>query len=338
MLALDDYWIWDSWIADDGRTYHLYFLQAPRSLVDAGRRHTSAQIGYATSTDLREWTYRGVALAPGHRGSWDDLALWTGSTVQGDDGVWRMYYTAISTAGQGVLDQRIGMAESDDLAGWRRAGDRPLLEADSRWYATLGLPQDPVASETWRDPFVFRDPDGDGWHMLITARLRGAPRHDDGVIGHARSADMVHWELGPPISAPAGFGQIEVPQVRLVHDQPTLVFTCHPDEQTPERKKRSGRHCTWSVPGESLAGPWDLNRAAPFEAEPDLFAAPLVTDRAGEWALVGFVNLEPKGINSFDIIDPIPVTLHDRVLVARPGYRPVGATLLAAKARSSSGV
>ena len=24
--------------------------------------------------------------------------------------------------------------------------------------------------------------------------------------------------------------------------------------------------------------------------------------------LVGFVNLEPKGINSFDIIDPIPVT------------------------------
>ena len=30
------------------------------------------------------------------------------------------------------------------------------------------------ASETWRDPFVFRDPDGDGWHMLVTARLRDA--------------------------------------------------------------------------------------------------------------------------------------------------------------------
>jgi beta-fructofuranosidase len=31
MLSLADYWIWDSWIADDGETYHLYFLQAPRS-------------------------------------------------------------------------------------------------------------------------------------------------------------------------------------------------------------------------------------------------------------------------------------------------------------------
>lgn len=49
-------------------------------------------------------------------------------------------------------------------------GDRPLLEADPRWYGTLGLPEDPVASETWRDPFVLRDPGGDGWHMLITAR------------------------------------------------------------------------------------------------------------------------------------------------------------------------
>lgn len=130
MLSLDDYWIWDSWIADDGERYHLFFLQAPRSLVDAGQRHTSAQLGHATSTDLTNWTYQGVALGPSVKGSWDDLALWTGSTVRGDDGVWRMYYTAISSAGRGVFDQRIGLAESDDLFSWRRVGDRPLLEAD----------------------------------------------------------------------------------------------------------------------------------------------------------------------------------------------------------------
>ncbi len=127
-----------------------------------------------------------------------------------------MYYTAISSAGRGALDQRIGLAESDDLLTWRRVGDRPPLTADPRWYKTLGVEDDPDASQTWRDPFVFRDPDGDGWHMLITARDKGAPRLDDGVIGHARSADMVLWELGPPISVPAGFGQIEVPQARLV--------------------------------------------------------------------------------------------------------------------------
>lgn len=71
---------------------------------------------------------------------------------------------------------------------------------------TLGLAEDPVASGTWRDRFVFRDPDGDGWHMFITARLKRAPRLDNGVIGHARGAEMVHWGLGPPLSLPAGFG------------------------------------------------------------------------------------------------------------------------------------
>ena len=106
--------------------------------------------------------------------------------------------------------------------------------------------------------------------MLITARVKGAPRLDDGVIGHARSADMVHWELGPPISQPAGFGQIEVPQARLVDGRPTLVFTCHTDEQTAQRKEQSGLYCTWSVSGDSLTGPWDLEHgpALPGRAGP----------------------------------------------------------------------
>ena len=29
-----------------------------------------------------------------------------------------------------------------------------------------------------------------------------------------------------------------------------LVFTCHPDEQTTERRQRSGDFCTWSAAGE----------------------------------------------------------------------------------------
>ena len=52
MLRLEDHWVWDSWIADDGDLYHLFFLQAPRSLVDPGKRHTAATVGHATSRDL----------------------------------------------------------------------------------------------------------------------------------------------------------------------------------------------------------------------------------------------------------------------------------------------
>jgi len=310
-LAAD--WVWDSWVADDGERYHLFFLAAPRALNDPGLRHTAARIGHATSTDLTHWEVHDNALAP-TSGGWDDLALWTGSVARGDDGVWRIYYSGLSTSrGLGVLDQRIGLAESDDLFTWRRAGAAPLVAPDSRWYVTLD--QHPAASATWRDPFVFKDPAGDGWHMLITARGRGLPRRRDGVVGHARSADMIAWELGPPISEPAGFGELEVSQVRVVDGRPVLVFTCHPDQQTDEQIERFGRFCTWSVAGESLTGPWELDRARPFTGEPALTAAPLVRRRDGTWALLGFRNLDPDATPELEVVDPIPVALSDGRLV-----------------------
>jgi xylitol oxidase len=313
MFRLSEHWIWDSWIVDDGDLYHLFFLTAPRALADPGLRHTAATIGHATSSDLRMWEHHGEALGPAAAG-WDDLALWTGSVARGDDGVWRMFYTALSSAGHGVKDQRVGLAESDDLMTWRRVGERPLLEADPRWYRTLDATS--PASETWRDPFVFRDPGGDGWHMLITARDPGAPRLRDGVIAHARSADMRTWELCPPLSEPAGFGQLEVPQMREIDGRPVLVFTCHPEEQSDEQKDRFGHFSTWYVVGDSPTGPWDIDAARPFRDEPRLFAAPLVQDREGGWAFVGFRNQEPEGILSFEIMDPVPVTLSDGILRA----------------------
>ena len=39
MLRLDDRWIWDSGVADDGDSYNLFFLYAPRALVDPRLRH-----------------------------------------------------------------------------------------------------------------------------------------------------------------------------------------------------------------------------------------------------------------------------------------------------------
>ena len=310
MLRLEDAWIWDSWIADDGERYHLFFLKAPRALEDAGLRHTAATIGHASSLDLVDWDVHADALLPDAK-RWDDVALWTGSAVRGDDGTWRMYYTALSSdPGHGVKDQRIGLAESRDLTTWQRVGDRPLIAPDPRRYRTI----DGIHSETWRDPFVFADPGGDGWHMLITARHPDAPRLSDGVLAHARSADLTTWELQPPLTEPAGFGQIEVPQVRVVDGRHVLVFTCHPEEQSAGQIERFGPHSTWSVLGDHPLGPWDIDAARPFEAAPKLFAAPLVQQRDGTWAFVGFLNQEPEGILSFEILDPIPVGLRDGAL------------------------
>jgi beta-fructofuranosidase len=308
MLRLTTDWVWDSWIADDGELYHLFFLKAPSSLEDPALRHERATVGHATSRDLVTWDYLGETFGPAESG-WDDLAIWTGSVVRGDDGRWHLFYTALSTErGHGMKDQRIGHAVSTDLHRWERVGDSPVVSPDPRWYTTLD--DDPEASETWRDPFVFRDPDGDGWHMLITARASGAARHDDGIVGHARSSDLYSWEVEPPLSEPGhGFGQLEVLQVRLVDGQPFLIFTCHPQEMTQSRLDRSGMFCTWIVPGRAVTGPWDLAAARPLTADPSLFAAPLVQRRDGTWAFLGFRNTEAEGILSFEIIDPLGVRL-----------------------------
>ena len=86
-----------------------------------------------------------------------------------------------------------------------------------------------------------------------------------------------------------GFGQLEVAQVRQIEARWVLVFTCHPQEMTSERRAATGD----------------------YTAAPDLFAAPLVQRRDGSWVLVGFLNTEPKGELNFHITDPIPVALDE---------------------------
>jgi beta-fructofuranosidase len=297
VLALPDHWVWDSWIADDGDRYHLFFLQAPSALGDPDRRHRAARIGHATSSDLFEWSYLGQALGPRN----GDDAVWTGSVARGEDGVWRMYVTAVASGGPIDYPQRVAMAESDDLAEWRFTDLR--VEADPRLYRTV----DGGASETWRDPFVFPDPGGDGWHMLITARHPTAPRLRDGVLAHARSADMRAWEVQPPLTEPDRFGQLEVAQVRVLDGTPVLTFTCGHEEQA-----EPAGCTTWSVAGESVTGPWDIAAAKPFRPQPDLFAAPLVQRRDGGWAFLGFQN---HGVPALEIVDPIPVRLEGGELV-----------------------
>jgi beta-fructofuranosidase len=113
MLRVADQWVWDSWVVDDGENYHLFFLQAPRSLGSPERRHTAARIGHATSTDLVERQYHGVALAPSANG-WDDLALWTGSVVRADDGTWLVPDPGVR--GRGACGPRARPGSQRDLA------------------------------------------------------------------------------------------------------------------------------------------------------------------------------------------------------------------------------
>lgn len=300
MLRLADHWVWDSWPAFDGLHHHLFFLRASRALQDPDRRHLRAGIGHARSTDLRTWELLPDALVAADEPAWDDLATWTGSVVRAPDGTWRMFYTGISRA-HGARVQRVGTATSEDLLTWQRR-DLPPVEPDPRWYEAPGDPD--ALDPAWRDPWVLADPDGGGWHMLLTARAAtGDPER--GVIGHATSPDLEHWTVQAPLSTPDGFWHLEVPQVAVVDGLPVLVFSCWPDRLAAGRRASWTGGGVWVAPGETLLGPWDLARARPFE-HPSLYAARLVVGAGDRPVLLGFRDTE-GGRFVGDIPDPLPV-------------------------------
>ena len=278
-LALNDHWLWDHWICDDGDRYHLFFLRASRALHDPERRHFRASMGHAVSNDARTWQLLPDALVHSDGPAFDDKAIWTGSTIVKPDGAMRVFYTGISRAEDGLV-QRIGWADSTDGVTFERTCDVPL-EADSRWYERRET--DVSGAEHWRDPFVFRH---DGrWHMLITARAKGAEHYGAGVIGHAVSDDLDHWQIGPPLTSPSVFGQLEVSQSRCVDDRHLLVFSCGDD-----MKAEPGPGGVWVAEGEGALGPWDIDGARYVRPE-HLYAGQLLQLRDGAWVFTGFEDI-----------------------------------------------
>lgn len=304
MFRLADSWVWDFWLADDGAEYHVFFLYASRALGDPEARHFRAAIGHATSPDLTHWRRVRDALVRSDPPAFDDLATWTGSIVRHPDGTWFLFYTGGTRTGRGVV-QSIGWATSVDLLTWTKNPGNPVLTADARWYERLG--DSTWGDEAFRDPWVFADPDGPGWHMLITARARTGPVDDRGVVGHAWSPDLRRWEPREPITAPGhGFAQLEVLQVESVGGRPTLLFSCLPTETSAARRGAGLDSGVWLATGRSLLGPYDLDRATPI-TDSTLYSGRLVRLRdTGEWRLLAFHH--DPGSSTFGVIsDALPV-------------------------------
>ena len=316
-LRLPDHWLWDHWIADDGERYHLFFLRASRALHDPQRRHMNASMGHAVSDDARSWELVPDALVACEGPAFDDRAVWTGSTVVRPDGSLRVFYTGISRAEAGMV-QRIGWADCADGVTFERATSEPLV-ADGRWYQKWapGCGYD----EAWRDPFVFLHDDG-RWHMLITARARGTGQAADvrrsGVIGHAVSDDLDHWEVLPPLTAPSMFGQLEVSQSRTVRDRHLLIFSCGQD-----MRAEPGPGGVWVAEGAGPLGPWDVDHARYVRPE-HLYAGQLLRLRDGEWVFTGFTDVV-DGAFVGSAPDPIPwreVRLVEAARGSGPGPAP----------------
>lgn len=300
-FSLDDHWVWDSWIADDGTDYHLYYLHAPRSLGDERLRHRNARIGHAVSSDLRRWRDLGPVLGPADGDAFDATATWTGSVVRGADGRWRMFYTGSRFLSEDSTAniETVGVAVSTDLHHWEKAPG-PLVTADPRWYEVLG--DGTWREEAWRDPWVLGS-DAGLWHMLVTARARDGEGDDRGVIAHAVSTDLETWEVRPPLSEPgAGFAHLEVPQIAEVDGHRVLIFSC--DAAALAGRRAGERGGIWAVAAPPGVGPFDPAAASTIVTD-EIYAGHIVHDRDGGAVLLGFHNAPGEAFGT--IADPVPL-------------------------------
>ncbi|WP_299879547.1 glycoside hydrolase family 68 protein [uncultured Cocleimonas sp.] len=261
MLALDDKWVWDYWLVrnPDDNLWHVFFLQADKSIIDPELRHWNVSFGHATSTDLIQWDYLGTCFQPANSPSWDDKTTWTGSVVQNEDGLWHLFYTGSSEEENGLI-QRIGHATSSDLHHWVRVDNGFCLDLDARWYDSEYRP-DYWHDRAMRDPWVMRDPEGSGWMMFFTARVPGIEEANNaGAIGLARSNDLYKWTLSPPVFQ-GGFGQLEVPQVIQISGKWYCLFCNSGDhwskayEANMPGGKVSGTHYLMA---DNINGPWTI--------------------------------------------------------------------------------
>ncbi len=305
MLSVDGRWVWDFWIADDGDSYHLYYLNAPDSLEHEDLRHRVARIDHAVSTDLVEWSLAGNVLAPSGGKADDATACWTGC-VASHEGHWTMFYTGsrfIAEAGPKANIETILAADSTDLESWRRRSEF-AVRADARWYEVFGSSE--WREEAWRDPWVERD--GDRWVMYLTARANHGAVDDRGVIGYAVSEDLETWRVQPPLSEPgSGFAHLEVPQIVEIDCQWVLVFSCPTSAMSRESQTAGRTGGIWSVPIEGPGKPFDASMARLVHDE-SLYSGRVVFDRQHQPQLLGFragVGEQFTGV----ISDPLPLTL-----------------------------
>ncbi len=314
VIAIDGKWIWDSWYAHDGHRWHGYFLQADRSLGDPDLRHFNVSQGHAVSDDLIHWDHKGTCLRPSDSPAWDDYTTWTGSVVHGPGGVWHLFYTGATRAEDGLY-QRIGHATSTDMHNWERVNGGQCLDLTGP-VADLYEKDHMIGhwhDRAMRDPWVMKDPAGDGWLMFFTARAPGmAEPNAGGAIGFATSDDLYTWTLQPPVFT-GGFGQLEVPQVFRQGDTWYCLF-CTSGHQWSNAYRAFNRQSpvtgTHYLMGDSPRGPWSIAPGTFLDgADPCRRYASRIVETADGLRILGFAD-GGKDLFGGYVMDPEPVTVN----------------------------
>lgn len=265
----------------------MFYLQCPSDCGAPNQRSLHAHIGHATSSDLDNWIELPPALSPGPDTGFDDISLGAGCVVDKPAGGWRMFYTGITRSPyegeHAAYAQAISWADSDDGIRFVK-GQAQILLPDIRWYHSGSQSYPHV---TMKDPFVFHY--GDMWHMYFCTTLHAnacsgnLTPENAAVIGYATSPDLDIWLFQPPIITPGFFYDLHLVQAHNIAGKSYLLISA---------THKEGKHGVWLIPGESMLGPWECQRARPIVYD-DVFGGRLFRNREGQWFYNGYTSNAP---------------------------------------------
>ncbi len=104
----------------------LFYVWYSKGLISPGY---DATVWYATSTDGKNWTEKGEALAKGKPGTWEGESVFTPNILVAEGKYW-LFYTGVSRKFKQPYnpDSKIGIAVSDSPDGpWERLASNPAL-------------------------------------------------------------------------------------------------------------------------------------------------------------------------------------------------------------------
>ena len=315
ILGFSDKWLWDFWLAQDGADYHLFYLQAPKALKDPEQRHWNVSIGHSVSKDLYNWKHLPDAIHPGGKNCLHEYTTWTGSIIRHNQ-LWYFFYTSTEKSDKGLI-QRVSLATSKDLIKWEKHPQNPLFSADPRYYEILESQS--WHDEAWRDPWVFQHPDTGEFHAFITGRTKHGPPESRGVIAHAKSTNLIDWQVLPPVTKPIAFGTMECPQLVNIQGRYYLLFSVQPGEYVG-----SNLVGTFYMSADNPLGPF--SEPQPLYADPigRLYSGKLVQGPDQQWYFMSWRNMTTYGKFLGDISEPLPVvTDHAGNLIVIPPLKQV---------------
>ena len=315
-LRLPDKWVWDFWLVQDRKasttssTYRRRERSGRRPFVttmppSATRSHKTSAHGELLPD----------ALHPGPDGSWDDLATWTGSTLE-HDGRWYMLYTGINRR-EGGLIQRIGLATSEDLVNWVQAPREPGARGRPALVRPAGATRGGAISPG-AIPWLFRQPDHGSFHCLVTARSPLGATDAAGVVGHARSLNLVDWEVTSAAHRTRATSRRSRYRSSFSLDGCVRRCSSHARRSTTRRERiaRLGpgrdRNVRLRLPRCSARTPRRAPRSPPRTARSA--RSTRESSSSGRPEAWEFMAFRGNGDRDFlgDLIDPLPVTVEAR--------------------------